>query len=135
MKALIAVIILLAFFSKASAQETTTINDIVNKIYTVVEKEPEFPGGKKAYYEFLSKNLKWPDKTGMIDVQGKVLVSFIVEKNGRLTNFKITRSLDSLFDTEALRVMKLSPKWHPGAQGGKPVSVAYTEPINFEIQD
>jgi len=96
---------------------------------------PRFPGGSKAFGKFLEKTLIYPDKSGMIDVQGKVIISFIVEKDGRLTNFKVARKLYPIFDDEALRVMKLSPKWIPGKVNGKPVRCRHTIPINFVLAD
>ena len=103
-----------------------------NGIYRSVEHEPVFRDGWKAFYKFLAKNLKYP-KTN-IDVQGKVFVQFIVEKNGSLSNIHVIRGLAAEFDAEAIRVMKLSPRWTPGLQKGKPVRVQYNIPINFSIQ-
>jgi protein TonB len=104
-------------------------------IYKECEYEPTFPGGNKAFLKFMTKNTKWPDKSGTIDVQGKVLVAFVVEKNGELTHFKITKSLDPIFDKEALRVIKLSPKWIPGRISHKKVRCWYTVPFNFALNN
>jgi len=89
-----------------------------------------FPGGTKAYGKFLEKNLRWPTQD---DIQGRVIVSFIVEKDGSLTNFKVERSLGKDCDNEALRVLRKFPKWIPGMKNGKPVRVKYMVPINFTI--
>jgi len=102
-------------------------------IYREPEKFPTFPGGNKALLKFLSKNTKWPDKSGIIDVQGKVFITFVVEKNGTLTHFKVTKSLDPRFDKEALRAIKLSPRWIPGKVKGKKVRCWYTVPFNFSL--
>jgi len=99
---------------------------------TQLEKLPEFPGGQKVYDKFLSKNLKWPDR---IDAQGKVIISFITENDGHLTGFKVERSVGNPFDSQALRVIKKSPKWIPGKQNGKTVRVKYSLPINFTIRE
>jgi periplasmic protein TonB len=102
------------------------------KIYNVafVDKSPEFPGGVSAWHEFLSKHLKWPSD-GMDDTFGRVIISYIIEKDGRLTHLKVERSLGKKFDAEALRVIGLSPKWHPGRINDYPVRVKITIPINF----
>ncbi len=99
-----------------------------------LDRKPKFPGGDEAFYKFLGKNLKWPFH-GDIDVQGRVLISFVVEKDGSLTNFKVEKKLWPELDAEALRVLKKSPKWIPGKQNGKLVRVRYTVPINFTIND
>jgi len=109
------------------ARDTTPVNGV----YKAVEHEPEFPGGMKMFYKFLAKNLKYP-KTN-IDAHGKVFVQFIVEKNGSLSNIHVIRGLAAEFDAEAIRVIKLSPKWHPGSQNGKHVRVEYNIPINFSL--
>jgi TonB family protein len=92
---------------------------------------PEFPGGQEAFKLFLQKNLKYPDP--QLDAQGRVIISFIVEKSGHLTHFKIERSLQEKFDKEALRVLKLSPNWMPAKSHGKPIRSQYTVPINFTV--
>jgi protein TonB len=97
-----------------------------------VEEGPSFPGGQKAFYKFLSKNLKWP---GDPEVSGRVIVGFVVEKDGSLTHFKILRSLGKDFDAEALRVLKKSPKWMPATINSKPVRRGVMQPINFIIGD
>ncbi|MGN6181807.1 MAG: energy transducer TonB [Mucilaginibacter sp.] len=104
-------------------------------VYKEPEKLPQFPGGKKAYINFMHKNLIWPDKSRILNVQGKVYLSFIVEKNGLLTHFKITKKLHPIFDEEALRVVKKMPKWIPGEVNGKHVRSYYTLPINFQIEN
>jgi TonB family protein len=104
----------------------------VNGVYKAVDHEPEFPGGYAAFNRFLAKKLKYP-KTN-IDAQGKVFVQFIVEKDGSLSNIHVIRGLAAELDAEAIRVMKLSPKWHPGSQNRKHVRVLYNLPISFLVQ-
>jgi len=102
-----------------------------NKIYNSVEVLPLFPGNEN-FNSYLKKNLKWPDKTGA-DVQGKVIVTFVIERDGRLTNAKVIKSLSPAFDNEALRVINSSPKWRPGTISGKAVRVQYTVAVPFQI--
>ena len=150
---LIIFIVLYSLISNAQKKDSLIINDtiITGKnipfnddsslypdkygIYSVCHPLPSFPGGSKALLKFLAKNTKWPDKSGMIDVQGKVLVTFVVEKNGLLTHFRITKSLDPIFDKEALRAIKLSPKWIPGRVNHKKVRCWYTVPFNFSLNN
>ncbi|MGI4805397.1 MAG: energy transducer TonB [Janthinobacterium lividum] len=95
--------------------------------FGTVEVLPHFPGGEKAFDEFLNQNLQVPK-----NVSGRVIATFVVEKNGSLTNIKIVRSLGEEADAEAIRILKAGPKWQPGTQLGKPVRTAYTMPINFQ---
>jgi len=91
-----------------------------------------FPGGDKAYGRFLNKNLKWPSPD---DDNGRVVISFIIEKDGSLTSFKVERSIRKDFDAEAIRVLKKSPKWIPGRLNGKPIRAKYMVPINFTLSE
>jgi len=93
---------------------------------------PEFPGGKQEFSSFLNKNLKWPSDS-MDDTQGVVIVGFFVEKDGSLTNIHITKGMRPVFNNEALRVIKLSPKWIPASRGKKRVKSQYTVPISFTL--
>jgi len=111
-------------------QKDTTVD---KKIFTSVEQVPEFPGGMQAFGSFLSKNIKYPEFMRKNAIEGKVITSFIVEKDGSLTDIKIVRAIGNGADEEALRVLKMSPKWTPGIQNGKPVRVSYTVPISFAL--
>jgi TonB family protein len=102
-------------------------------VFTSVEQVPEFPGGLSAFEQFLAKNIRYPQEARDKNVQGRVIVSFIVETDGTLTNFKIVRSVGSGADEEAVRALSLSPKWTPGLQNGHKVRVAYTVPISFTL--
>jgi periplasmic protein TonB len=93
---------------------------------------PRFPGGKKAFYEFLNKNINWPDQ---IDGQGIVTVGFVVERDGHLTNINVVKGGVPEFNAEALRVIRKSPKWIPGIKNGKTIRVKYSVPINFTLTD
>jgi protein TonB len=92
-----------------------------------------FPGGEKAYGKFLEKNLKWPGTS--IDAQGRIIITFTVEKNGRLTNIRVSKGLGEPFDREALRVIKKSPDWIPATKNGKPMRSTQSVPINFTLSD
>ena len=95
--------------------------------FGAVEILPHFPGGEKAFDDFLNKNLHVPKNTS-----GRVIASFVVEKDGSLTDIKVLRRLSEEADAETIRVLKVSPKWQPGMQLGKAVRTAYTMPINFQ---
>ena len=105
-----------------------------NKIFTAVENEPGFKGGIDKFYAYLSKNIRYPAVAKENNVSGKVFVTFVVEKDGSLTDIKVVRGIGSGCDEEATRVLKASPKWTPGIQNGRPVRVQYTMPINFALQ-
>ncbi|MFC4142533.1 energy transducer TonB [Pedobacter mendelii] len=104
------------------------------KIYDFVsvDKVPEYPGGMKAFYEYLGKNIKFPERAKKENVQGKVWLSFIVENTGKLTDISVTRGLTKETNAEALRVLTQSPKWNAGIVKGKPVRVKYNININFK---
>ncbi|MDB5134777.1 MAG: energy transducer TonB [Mucilaginibacter sp.] len=105
-----------------------------NKIFTAVEKDPSFKGGIENFYAYLRKNVHYPAIAKENNVQGKVFLTFVVERDGSLTDIKVLRSLGSGTDEEAMRVLKASPRWTPGIQNGRPVRVQYTVPISFTLQ-
>ena len=113
------------------ANQNKTMND---EIFVVVENNPEFPGGEQARLKFFQKNLVYPKAAKEKEIQGKVIISFIVEKDGSITNIKVEKGVDSLLDAEALRVVKLMPKWKPGTQRGIPVRCSYRIPVVFVLQ-
>ena len=102
-------------------------------IYMLVEDAPEFPGGTQALLDYLRKNLKYPAICRENNIQGRVLVSFIVEKDGSISNPEVVKNVNSSLDKEALRLISAMPKWKPGSQRGKPVRVKYTVPVNFRL--
>lgn len=108
-----------------------------NTIFTLdaIEKYPQFPGGAEAFSKYLSRHLRYPGAAAEKGIQGKVLVSFIIERNGELSNIKIVRSIGGGCDEEAMRVLAKSPKWSPGIQNNQQVRVAYNIPINFRLPD
>jgi protein TonB len=99
----------------------------------VLETPPGFVGGIDKFYAYLSKNIKYPPMAAEQNIQGKVFVSFVVEKNGDLTDIVVTRKLGGGTDEEAVRVLKASPQWTPGIQNGRPVRVKYNIPISFAL--
>ncbi len=103
-------------------------------VFFIVEEMPEFPGGQLALRKFIAQAVKYPVIAQENGIQGKVFVNFVVGKDGSITGAKIARGVDPSLDKEALRVVNSLPKWKPGKQGGKPVRVSYTVPINFQLQ-
>jgi protein TonB len=104
-----------------------------NKIFTSVEQVPEFPGGLDAFGRYLGKNIRYPAVARENGTQGRVIVSFVCERDGSLTDVKVARGIGDGCDEEAVRVIKSSPKWKPGIQNGRPVRVAYSVPISFTL--
>ena len=105
-----------------------------NKVFDVVEQMPSFPGGNGALMEYLSKNVKYPVVAQENGVQGRVVVSFVVERDGSITDVKVVRSVDPSLDREATRVVQSMPKWIPGKQNGSAVRVKYFVPVVFRLQ-
>ena len=104
------------------------------KVFDVVEQMPEFPGGTAELMKFLSTNMKYPDEATKAGQEGRVIVSFVVEEDGRVTNARVVKSVAPLLDAEALRVIGLMPRWEPGRQNGEAVRVKYTIPVTFRLQ-
>ena len=105
-----------------------------HKVFDVVEQMPSFPGGNAALMEYLSKNVKYPVVAQENGVQGRVVVSFVVERDGSITDVKVVRSVDPSLDREAARVVSSMPKWIPGKQNGSTVRVKYNVPVSFRLQ-
>lgn len=103
-------------------------------VYSEVDTPPSFPGGMSELMHFLSKNLKYPEQSAKNGIEGKVIVSFIVEKDGRLTNIQVEKSVAPELDAEAVRVISVMPKWNPGKQKGKTVRTSVTQPVRFRVQ-
>jgi protein TonB len=105
-----------------------------DEIFVVVEEQPEFPGGQAALMKFLSDNIRYPVIAQENGIQGRVICSFVVEKDGSITDVQVVRGVDPSLDKEAVRVIQSMPKWKPGKQRGKPVRVRFTLPIVFRLQ-
>ena len=105
-----------------------------NKVFDVVEQMPSFPGGMPALMQWLSQNIKYPVIAAENGVQGRVIVQFVVEKDGSVTDVHVAKSVDPSLDKEATRVVKAMPRWNPGKQNGSAVRVKYTVPVMFKLQ-
>ncbi len=106
-----------------------------NKVFTSVEKYPSFPGGFNEFVNYLAKNIRYPAKARENKTQGRVIIGFIVEEDGALTDVRVLRGIGDGADEEAMRVIQASPKWEPGIQNGKPVRTAFTVPISFTLME
>jgi TonB family protein len=110
------------------------VNTSEDNVFDVVEQMPEFPGGMQKLLEFLSQNIRYPKEAMEKDIQGRVIVTFVVKKDGSISDATVVRSVDPLLDEEGLRVINAMPNWTPGMQKGEPVNVKYTVPISFKLQ-
>ena len=108
--------------------------EVSNKVFDIVEEMPHFPGGAAALQAFLSSNTKYPVVAQENGVQGRVIVSFVVERDGSITDVRVVRSVDPSLDREASRVVRSMPRWSPGKQNGSAVRVKYTVPVVFRLQ-
>ena len=108
--------------------------DFYERVFDVVEQMPSFPGGQQKLMDYLSENIRYPKELAEASIQGRVIVTFIVEKDGSISNVKVAKSLDPLLDKEAMRVVSSMPKWNPGKQSGIAVRVKYTLPVTFRLQ-
>jgi protein TonB len=104
------------------------------QIFMVVESMPEFPGGEAALYKFLAENIKYPQMAKESGIQGRVFVTFVVERNGKVTDVRVLRGIGGGCDEEAIRVVQNMPSWTPGKQRGKSVRVQYNLPVKFTLQ-
>lgn len=105
-----------------------------DEVFEVVDNMPSFPGGQGAMFEYISRNIKYPEIAVANGVQGCVIVTFIVKKDGSLSYVRIVKSVDPALDKEALRLIKSMPKWSPGIKKGKYVNVKFTVPVTFRLQ-
>ncbi|QIA08215.1 energy transducer TonB [Draconibacterium halophilum] len=117
----------------SSKQKKIARGEGSDAIFFIVEDMPEFPGGDEALRKYIANAITYPEIAHTKEIEGKVYVSFVVEKDGSIGNAKIERGVDPSLDKEALRVVKSLPKWKPGKQRGEPVRVQYTVPINFAL--
>ena len=106
-----------------------------NGVFDVVEEMPQFPGGPSKLFEFLASNVNYPTEAEKAKIQGRVIVSFVVEKDGSISEAKVVKSIDPSLDAEALRVINAMPNWIPGKQKGEPVRVKYVVPMTFRLED
>ena len=106
----------------------------IDKVYEKAEVMPEFPGGEQAMMDFVAKNVTYPKEAMEKEISGRVLVGFIVEKDGSITETEVVKGIGGGCDEEAVRVVKAMPKWKPGKQKGKPVRVHFMLPITFKLK-
>ena len=126
----VALMILVLLFSFMTSTAQTKKN---NMVYDVVEVMPQYPGGQIAMLKYIMENIKYPKQIMEEGIQGRVTVSFIVEKDGRVSNVRLLRSVQPSLDKEAIRVVKSMPKWTPGKHNGKPVRVRFNLPVMFKL--
>jgi protein TonB len=127
--ALLAVLLFGFSSNKSYAQNDSAVYNFVT-----MKNPPTYPDGLPKFYKFISSNITYPAEAKEKKVEGNVHISFIVEKDGALSNIKILRKLGAGTDEEAIRVLKLVKKWNPGIQNGKPVRVQYNLPIRFSLK-
>ena len=114
--------------------EVIEVPEEKKEVFTIVEEMPSFPGGEAERNKFLATNIVYPQQATENGIQGTVYVSFVVDSKGNVTDVKILRGIGGGCDEEALRVVKMMPKWHPGKQNGKQVRVLFNMPIYFKLQ-
>lgn len=126
---------LMALFglTTVSAQKTVVAKKN-QQVFDVVEKMPEYPGGQAALFEYLSTNVKYPVDAEKQKIQGRVLVTFVVNTDGSITDIEVVRKAFPSLDAEAVRVISGMPKWIPGEQKGQKVRVKYTVPLSFNLR-
>jgi len=129
------VVFMVSICSSVHAQIPTKSTDEGDPVYAAVEQAAQFPGGVQAFSVFLAKSIQYPDEARKAKVQGKVFATFVVEKDGSLSNIKVLRGIGSGCDEEAVRVLKTSPQWEPGKQNNLPVRQQYTVPISYTLPD
>ena len=120
---------------KTNQLETASfaVKDTLTPVFEVVERMPQFPGGVAAQVEYFKKNLRYPAEAKKAGTQGRVVVQFFVNKDGSISNVKVLRGVDPALDAEAVRLVNSMPKWKPGMQKGKAVTVKYTVPVLFKL--
>lgn len=126
----VALMMLVLLFSFMTSTAQTKKNDMV---FDVVEVMPQFPGGQIAMLKYIMENMKYPEQAMKEGIQGRVAVSFIVEKDGSISDVKPILSVHPLLNKEAVRVVESMPKWTPGKQNGKPVRVRFNVPVMFKL--
>ncbi len=136
-------IVFLFLFNSLFAEEKVNLSSNANHIdstkvedepaFLAVENPPEFPGGDQALSAFIARNVRYPPQARENRIEGKVFVSFIIEKDGSVSNIKVVKGVGGSCDEEAKRVVSILPNFIPGKQNGRPVRVQYFVPINFKL--
>ena len=110
-----------------------TFEPVQGDVFDVVEEMPQYPGGPQALFKFLGENVHYPEEAEKAGIQGRVIATFVVEKDGSISQPTVVKSVDPLLDAEAIRVISAMPNWKPGRQNGKVVRVKYTVPLSFNL--
>ena len=133
-KVMVSLFIVLAC-NESEMMAQTQKDDYVDedRVYDVVDQMPQFSGGHEKLKEFIEKNKRYPKSLQDRGIQGRVVVTFVVKKTGRISHAKVVRGVDPALDKEALRVVRKMPRWIPGKMGGKNVNVRYTIPVDFRL--
>jgi TonB family protein len=131
---------LLFCFSKPLSAQSVVAQDLLlrepsqtGEVYTVVDKQPKFPGGQKAFWQYVRENQNYPDAARKANISGRVFVAFIVNTDGSIQNVELLKGIGMGCDEEAIRLVKRMPKWTPGSQSGKAIRVKYNLPIAFDL--
>ena len=114
--------------------QKTIVSQKDQKVFDVVEQMPEYPGGMQALFTFMADNIKYPEDAVKQQVEGRVLVQFIVETDGSISNVEVIKRVFPSLDEEAIRVISAMPKWAPGKQNGKVVRVKFAIPVSFRLK-
>ncbi len=115
-------------------EEEEVVDKQETEIFQIVEDQPDFPGGDESRMKFLQENIKYPQIANESGIEGRVILTFVVEKNGNITDIKVLKDIGGGCGEEAVRVAKIMPKWKPGKQRGKAVRVQFNMPIMFQLQ-
>ncbi|MEM6831156.1 MAG: energy transducer TonB [Bacteroidota bacterium] len=131
-KLVLLILVITTFLSQAQVHnQNDTIID--GTVYTLVEEPAAYPGGVAGFYDYLGKNVKYPRLAARSGTEGRVFVQFIVEKDGTISNVDVVKGIGSGCDEEALRVMKMMPKWKPGKTNGEPARQKLVQVIEFKL--
>lgn len=134
MKKFIIMALMAVFGLTTVSAQKTVVAKKNQKVFDVVEQMPEYPGGQAALFEFISKNVKYPEDAVKKKVEGKVFVTFVVDTDGKITDVSLLRKVFPSLDAEAIRVISAMPNWIPGKQKGQVVRVKYTVPLIFRLK-
>ena len=134
MKKFIIMALMAVFGLTTVSAQKTVVAQKNQKVFDIVEQMPEYPGGQAAWFESLSKNIKYPADAEKKKVEGKVFVTFVVDTDGKITDVSLMRKVFPSLDAEAIRVISAMPNWIPGKQKGQVVRVKYTVPIMFRLK-
>lgn len=134
MKKLILMSMMAAVCLMTASAQKTVVSQSNQNVYDVVEQMPEYPGGMEAMIEFLSTNVKYPEDAIKQNIGGRVMVMFVIEPDGSVTNVRVAKKVFPSLDAEAVRVVKTMPKWKPGKEKGRAVRVNFTIPVIFSIK-